>query len=72
MFSFAGLGLGSLHKAPVSICQFHQIDQCALRKSCSVFFLGKIRSSKFELPRFQEAQIRSSNFELPDFSKFEA
>ena len=33
--------------------------------------LDKIRSSKFELPRFQEAQIRSSNFELPDFSKFE-
>ena len=29
---------------------------------------AKPGSSKFELPRFPEAQIRSSNFELPEFS----
>ena len=63
MFSFAGLGLGSLHKAPVSICQFHQIDQCALRKSCSVFFWTKLEAQNLSFQDFKkrklEAQILS-------------
>ena len=71
--ALCGVGLGSLHKASVSPFQFHQIQmkarQCALEKKLSVS-LNKKRSSKFELPRFQEAQIRSSNFELPEFPKF--